>query len=169
MKIYLVGYMCSGKSTVGKKLAKKLGLKFCDTDKLFEEKNNSTISDFFAKHGEVAFREKEREILTSLLPLQDCVVSTGGGIPCFQDNMDLMNENGITIYLDISPKSVLDRLRSADEERPLLKDIPAEEQEAFIEQHLAQRKPFYEKADISVKAENLKVETIINKLISTKL
>src|SRR5262245_44200724 len=100
MRVFLIGYMASGKSKTGEQLAELLGLKHLDTDACIEEKTGQRVSEIFAGAGEDSFRELEREVLDSLLRRRDIVVSTGGGLPCYGDNMERMNEHGITVYLE---------------------------------------------------------------------
>jgi len=104
MRIYLIGYMGSGKSTLGKKLAKHARLQFIDMDHYIEKRNCKTVPQIFAEEGEAEFRKKERNALEELSAFSDVVIATGGGAPCFFDNVDLMNRTGKTIYLNIDPK-----------------------------------------------------------------
>ena len=99
MRIFLTGYMGCGKSTIGRKVAALMGINFIDLDKFIEERNFKSVPDIFAQEGELAFREKERQALLEVSQFEDIVVGTGGGAPCFFDNMKLMNDAGITIYL----------------------------------------------------------------------
>ncbi len=126
MKIYLIGYMSSGKSTLGKTLANRLQLKFIDTDEAFETKYQISINDFFIKFGEEKFRELEHQLLSSLAKIEDAVISTGGGTPCYYNNIDIINENGISIYLKLHPKSIISRLKASKKQRPLVNDMDNE-------------------------------------------
>ena len=103
--------MYSGKSTVGKKLANLMNLKHIDTDKVFETKYNITISSFFEKYGENLFRELEHKILLETIKEDNCIISTGGGLPCFHNNIEIIKENGISIYLNMSPISIIHRIK----------------------------------------------------------
>ncbi len=155
MRIYLIGYMSSGKSTLGKALATKLKYKFLDIDHAFEEKYKITINDFFERYGEDKFRELEHKLLISSFENDDIVVSTGGGTPCFFDNMELINANATSVYLKLHYKSVISRLKSTKKKRPLVKDKSNEEFEQYIEQHLESREIYYSKAHFTIKTENL--------------
>ena len=129
MKYFIVGYMASGKSTFGKELAKDKGLPFLDLDECVESREGRSISEIFAKEGEEYFRKREREILHEICNEADeFVLATGGGTPCFFDNMDYMNQAGTTVFLNTSPLVIVDRL------------------EFFVREHLESRLPFYLKA-----------------------
>jgi shikimate kinase len=157
MKIFLVGYMGSGKSTAGKKLAKLLGYTFIDHDELIEKAVGKSVYDIFQEDGEEKFREMEHNMLISLLPKDNMVVSTGGGTPCNYNNMELMNRNGLTIYLKMSADSLVNRLRNAKTERPLIIGKSAEDLYNFIVSHLEKREPFYAEAQYKVKAKDLDI------------
>lgn len=101
-KIFLIGYMGSGKSTAGKKLAAELGYAFIDLDHFLEKEYQQTIPEIFAARGEAEFRNMEHNTLKKVLEKSDVVISAGGGTPCYFNNMELMNNNGITIYLKMS-------------------------------------------------------------------
>ena len=159
-RIYIIGYMGAGKSGVAKRLAAKIGWQSCDTDSMFEEKYKITISDFFAKYGQDLFRKLESEILHSTAQMDNVVVATGGGTPCFFDNMDFMNDNGLTVFLSMSAKSAAIRLSQTKKKRPLIKGLSGDELLRFVEQQYDQRLPFYTQAQMTFKAENCDVENI---------
>ena len=161
MKLFLVGYMGCGKTTFGKRLANKLGYNFIDLDKVIEKEIGMTIAQYFAEFGETAFREKERDLLQSTHFPSDSIIATGGGAPCFFDNMDWMNENGVTVYISLTPKSLADRLQGAIHERPVLKGLNQDELEAFITNALEKREPLYNKAKIVVEGINISPERFI--------
>ena len=123
MKIFLIGFMGCGKSTLGKKLALKLGYTFVDIDKEIERMVNMSISEYFQKHGEEAFRELESSALKTINLPENSIIATGGGAPCFFDNLQWMNENGTTIYLSLSPKALAKRLENDTEQRPVLQNF----------------------------------------------
>lgn len=157
--IFLIGFMGVGKTTNGKKLAALLNYPFVDMDEVFVEQQGMPISDFFALHGEAAFREKEREILLSLADLPPSVVSTGGGAPCYFDNMTWMNKHGLTVYFHMPAKALANRLaNSKRHKRPLIKDLSEEEILHFIEEKIQQREPFYNQAMHHVSVMNLDLE-----------
>lgn len=145
--------MGSGKSTMGKLIAQEKEWKFIDLDDYIETKAGETISTIFATQGEAAFRKMEREALEDIAKLQNVVVATGGGAPCFFDNMELMKKLGVVIYLKLSPKELCERLLTERSARPLIANKTDAELLDFIETKLEEREPFYSKADIF--AENL--------------
>lgn len=147
-RIFLVGYMGVGKTTVGKRLAKSLKLSFIDLDAHIQSKYRKTIAELFAEKGENTFRELERKSLLELISFENVVISTGGGAPCFFDNMDIMNAAGITIYIQAEPSELASRLRASKNVRPLVSDKSPDELLPFITQHLAQRECYYKKAHI---------------------
>lgn len=161
MRIYLIGFMGSGKTTVGKKLAKKLGFSFIDLDLLIEEQQKMSINTIFEQKGELAFREIEKIVLQSTIHMQNIVVACGGGLPCFFDNMAWMNANGQTLYIKMAPKSLFNRLINAKMTRPLLKDKTDEELLVFIEEKLEERAPFYLQAKYTTKGEDFDLNQVI--------
>jgi shikimate kinase len=165
--IYIIGFMGSGKSTTGKKLASLLGWSFIDLDKRIEEHTGKTISEIFSQHGESFFRNLETEILKNLKSEINTVVSTGGGTPCQDDNMDYMLETGLTIYLKLTPGQLKNRL-SDSTERPLLKDLSDEGLLGFIEEKLAHREKWYNRAEITVEGINLNVN-LLHYLVKSEL
>lgn len=162
MRIFLIGFMGSGKTTSGKRLAKKLNYSFIDTDSLFEEKSGISISDFFIEKGEMAFRQAEHALLDDLVKLDNVVVATGGGLPCFFNNMDIINANGVSIYLRLSPLSLASRLANSKEDRPLIKNLSGDDLLSFITEMLEKREPYYLKAKCVIKGESVKTDHLIN-------
>lgn len=150
MRIYLIGYMGSGKSRLGRRLSAHLGVQFVDMDDYIEERNCKTVPQLFAELGEEGFREKERKALQELSEFTDIVIATGGGAPCFFDNMDLMNETGTTVYLNIDPAILAERLLKSKTERPLIKGKSHEELVSFIDETLQRRDVFYSKAKLQI-------------------
>ena len=144
--IILIGYMGSGKSTLGRKIARKLNYEFLDTDSAIEEKEGLTITAIFEQFGEVHFRKLETNILLSLKGKEKIVIATGGGMPCFNGNMNLLNELGRTFYLKRSVNELVHRLVNAKRVRPLIAGKSPAELAAFIEQNLEKRNLFYEQA-----------------------
>ncbi|HAM84922.1 MAG TPA: shikimate kinase [Butyricimonas sp.] len=139
--------MASGKSTFGKELAKDKGLPFLDLDECVESREGRSISEIFAKEGEEYFRKREREILHEICNEADeFVLATGGGTPCFFDNMDYMNQAGTTVFLNTSPLVIVDRLKRQRADRPLLAMYSDDELEFFVREHLESRLSFYLKA-----------------------
>ena len=148
-RIFLVGYMGSGKTTIGGALAEKLGFKFIDTDIYIEEKYQKTINEIFASVGEQKFREMETETLSEISDLENVVIATGGGAPCFNNNMALMKEKGTVIFLNPSLDELTYRLNLVKATRPLIKDKSDAEMRGFIEKMLPSRLPFYSQAHIT--------------------
>ncbi len=148
MRIYLIGYMGSGKSTVGKGLAAALNLQFIDLDSYIESRNFKTIPEMFATEGEDGFRRAERKALHEVSEFEDVVIATGGGAPCFFDNMELIKKTGISLYLNGSSKIIAERLMNSKTERPLIKGKSKDELIAFIAETLSKRNEWYMKADI---------------------
>ncbi|MCC8174119.1 MAG: shikimate kinase [Odoribacter sp.] len=147
MKYFLLGYMGSGKTKKGRKLAQKLGLDFIDLDEYICEKELKTVQELFSEIGEKGFRDKETFYLKEICCNNDnFILSTGGGTPCFNENMEFMNEEGYTIFLDTDIDILVERLIKGKHKRPLLRDLNDEELREFIQNHIAQRLPFYQKA-----------------------
>ncbi len=146
IRIFLTGYMGSGKTTLGKAFARRLGVPFVDLDWYIEERFHKTISELFKERGEASFRELERDMLHEVAEFEDVVISTGGGTPCFFDNMDYMNACGTTVFLDVHPDILHRRLRAATRQRPILQGKTDEELHTFILDALSLRAPHYRKA-----------------------
>lgn len=143
-RIFLVGYMGSGKTAMGKLLAKRLGLTFIDLDNYIENKFRCTIAEIFQQDGEAGFREIEKQCLHEVAEIEDVVIATGGGAPCFFDNMDFMNRCGETIYIKLTPEHLAKRLSSSKSGvRPLLQDKSGDDLLQHITQTLKNREPFY--------------------------
>lgn len=140
--------MGSGKTTVGKKLARSLSLSFIDLDSYIENKYRKTISELFDDQGEDGFRKLERKALSEVSHIEDAIISTGGGAPCFFDNMEVMNKAGITVYIHAEPEELAARLMASKTVRPLIAGKSIEELVPFINDHLAKREEFYNKAKI---------------------
>ena len=145
-RIILVGYMGSGKTTVGKALSKETGMMFYDLDWYIESRMRKSVSQIFAEKGEEGFRKIEYNMLHEVAEFEDVIISCGGGTPCFFDNMDYLNQQGDVVYLKASPETLYKHLLMAKVERPLLKDKSPEELIDYITEHLKERAPFYEKA-----------------------
>lgn len=163
-KIFLIGFMGCGKSKLGKSVASKLDLPFLDLDDLVETKNQMTIPEIFAAFGENGFREREKQTLQEAAIANNAIIATGGGAPCFFDNMEWMNKNGITVFIDSPVKVLADRLINARVERPLVKGKSYEELIAFIEAKLLERRPFYSQAKIVLKGLDLSADDLIEAL-----
>ncbi len=165
MRIYLTGYMGCGKSTLGRKLASHAGLQFIDMDQYIEERNCKSIPQIFAEEGEDEFRKKERKALEELSEFTDVVIATGGGAPCFFDNMELMNRTGKTIYMDIDPKILATRLLKSKTDRPLIKGKSEEELVQFIGETLEKRIVYYSMAKCRITRPDVDLNEVM-KMIS---
>ena len=159
--------MGAGKTTTARRLASHLGWEVVDTDAMFEEKYRISVCDFFNKYDEPLYRKLESEVLKSTESLENVVISTGGGTACYFDNMDWMNQHGLTVFLSISQKAVVDRLLHAKRKRPLAEGKTESELTEFVTRHYTERLPFYEQARITVKSEDLDLENLL-KLIENE-
>ena len=146
VRIIIIGYMGAGKTTVGKALARALGLPFYDLDWYIESRMHKTVPQIFAERGEEGFRQVERNMLHEVAEFEDVIISCGGGTPCFFDNMAYLNAQGETIYLKATPEVLYKHLRMGKTVRPLLLDKTPEEMQEFITEQLRQREPYYTKA-----------------------
>lgn len=146
MIISLVGYMGSGKSTVGKLLADALGYDFIDLDDEITRINGQSIEQIFKVKGEIKFRKIEHEVLKSVLNIDNLVLALGGGTPVYYNNMDLINENSVSFYLRMNPVELSERLIKEKEHRPLIKHLNDEDLIEFIAKHLFERNLFYDRA-----------------------
>ena len=160
MKIYLIGFMGSGKSTVGKRLAAHCGDAFVDTDKLFETKHNCSIERYFKQFGEDLFRKEEASLLRETASLENTVIAAGGGTPCFCDNMDWISSHGICIYLEMPPKALYNRLINSKLERPLLRTHCNVSLLEKIQNLLSQREQYYKKANITISGLDVEIEKL---------
>ncbi len=150
-RIFLIGYMGSGKTSMGMKLAEKLGFTFVDMDHLIEEKYLKTVSQIFAEFGQDRFREIERDILHEVADFENVVIATGGGAPCFFDNIGYMNSHGLTVYIQLNAAQLADRLEhSRAGKRPLLADRKGDDLRSFIADGLKTREGFYLQAQLCV-------------------
>ena len=156
--------MGSGKTTVGRRLAKLMDYTFVDVDQVFEERYHLSISAFFDKYDEDAFRQIEKELIEEVSQNSNQVISTGGGAPCFFDNLEMMKKSGVVVYLQMAVKSLADRLSNAKKVRPILKNLSAEELHLFIENQLAKREVFYKQANITVKGESINIDTLADSI-----
>jgi len=157
-RIYLMGFMGSGKSGLGAKLARRLQYEFRDLDALITEREGRAVTKIFAESGEVYFRKTETEVLHSTATFERTLIALGGGTPCFGQNLDWISRHGWSIYLRIPVDTLLGRLRKRKDSRPLLAALSDDEMRDYIERTLEQRRPFYERADVILDAENLTPE-----------
>ena len=168
IRIILIGYMGAGKTTIGRALAKELGIPFYDLDWYIESRMRKKVPQIFAEKGEDGFRSIEHNMLHEVAEFEDVIISCGGGTPCFFDNMDYMNEQAETVYLKARPEVLYDHLRMGRTERPLLTGKSPEELQTFIAEQLEQRDPYYSKArhtlDVSLMDNYEKIKISVSKL-----
>lgn len=167
MRLVLVGYMASGKSTIGKKLSKKLNIPFYDLDEYIVNNEKLKIKDIFKKKGEVYFRKKEAEYLDYFLKNNDnFILAVGGGTPCYGNNMSVINNNSKSIYLKTSIQSIYDKLSKEKNKhkRPLISTIANKDLREFIAKHLFERVPFYEQATFTVNTTAKTKKEIVNEI-----
>lgn len=147
--VYLIGLMGSGKSSLGRKLARRLSYDFIDLDEYIENQENRTIDTIFSDQGESHFRILESKAIKQINQ-ENLVISCGGGTPCFHDNMEFMNQNGTTIYLDVQPQILASRLINSKNQRPLLANLNESEIANKLSILKAQREAFYNKANLKI-------------------
>lgn len=152
-RIFLIGFMGSGKTTLGRELSALMKLEFIDLDEVMERKEGTTISELFQSKGEEYFRTKESFYLKSFGQTDNVVISTGGGTPCFHDNMQWMNDHGITVYLKLTSEILFQRLKPEINHRPLLAGKSEAEARSFIASKLQERQQFYEQARLVINTE----------------
>ncbi len=161
LRIILTGFMGTGKTAVGEKLAKRLGYDFLDTDLMVEEDTGKTITDIFEKEGESAFRVHEKKMVKKALEREKVVIATGGGAIVDPDSLKLMKEKGIVIGLSASPESILQRVAGL-ETRPLLR---SKDQLKRIESLLSHRSPYYRQADKIVDTTMKRLEETVDEIM----
>lgn len=167
-RIYLVGLPGSGKTTLGKQLAEKLGLRFIDLDDAVIKEAGKTIPEIISHQGEGNFRIMEREVLHSISAIDDdFVMATGGGAPCYHFNMDFMNEHGQTVYLDVTPGELAMRLMDEGiEKRPLFKSYDHQDLIQEVRDFKEKREAFYNEAALKIKDNQITVDMIVSQLSS---
>ena len=166
--VFLIGYMGCGKSTLGRRLARRLGVPFVDTDARVEEREGATVSDLFRYEGEQRFREIEREVLDAAIAGNDsAVISTGGGLPVWRDNMARMNAAGCTVYLRRSAENFAGRLSPyGRRKRPRLQGLNDEELVAFMTRDMASREPFYSRAKLILACDSLPDDELVERIVA---
>jgi shikimate kinase len=163
-RIFLIGFMGSGKTTLGSRLARKIGYEFVDMDQLIEETSGMKVPVIFSELGEEVFRKWEHDILIELCKREKLVVATGGGAPCHGEMMSTMNQNGNTVYIKLSPEALKDRLTHSKTNRPLIRGKSRQELLHFITALLETRELFYNRATYIVDGMNLDPEQLAKHL-----
>lgn len=167
-RIILIGYMGSGKTTVGKALSKETGMMFYDLDWYIESRMRKTVAQIFAEKGEEGFRKIEYNMLHEVAEFEDVIISCGGGTPCFFDNIDYINQQGEVVYLKATPEVLYRHLLMGKTERPLIKNKTPEELIAYITEQVAKREEFYNKArytlDVSLMDNYEKIQLSVDQL-----
>lgn len=167
-RIILIGYMGSGKTTVGKALSKETGMMFYDLDWYIESRMRKTVAQIFAEKGEEGFRKIEHNILHEVAEFENVIISCGGGTPCFFDNIDYINQQGEVVYLKATPEVLYRHLLMGKVERPLIKNKTPEELIAYITEQVAKREEFYNKArytlDVSLMDNYEKIQLSVDQL-----
>lgn len=167
MKIVLLGYMASGKSSVGRLLAEKLAVDFIDLDVLIEQKEQLTINEIFTKKGEVYFRKREHFYLKEVLNIEkNFVIAVGGGTPCYGNNMDVINNSSFSIYLKASIETIYNRIIKEKLNRPLIAHIKDDDLIEFIGKHLFERIPFYVQANSEISTDQKSLEEITDSAVN---
>ena len=165
-RIIIIGYMGSGKTTVGHALSQELGLPFYDLDWYIETRMHRTVKQIFDEKGEEGFRKIEHDLLHEVAEFEDVIISCGGGTPCFFDNIDYINRQGETVYLKCTTDVLYKHLKMGKTVRPLLLNKTPDEVKTFIEAQLKQREPFYAKAkhivDVSLMDNKEKIKTTVD-------
>lgn len=167
MKIVLLGYMASGKSTIGRVLAEKMQIPFIDLDEYIEEKEGKTVSEIFENNGEIYFRKQEHVYLKELLEKQNkFILSLGGGTPCYAGNMDvLLSVNDVkSVYLKTNITTIVDRLTNEKSKRPLVARLNKDELSEFVAKHLFERSYFYNKATYKLIVDNKSIHETVEEL-----
>lgn len=166
MLVFLVGFMGSGKTTIGLEIAKALDIDFFDMDELIQDQQAMTISEIFRNYGQDYFRALERDMIRDFGQSfdGDVVIATGGGAPCFFDNIEQMNQIGTTVYLNLQPATLLERLEGEADGRPLIAGKTSEEMLDLINKMHEQRAPYYEKSSYVVDG-NRTPDTIVEHIL----
>lgn len=162
--IFLIGFMGAGKTSTGKKLAKALNCPFIDTDTLLTQQEGCSISELFETKGEANFRYLEKQLIEKLNREEVTVVATGGGLPCHNNLIELLNQKGTTIYLSVKPSTLLMRLKEGKSKRPLIANLSDDELAVLIAKMLSEREEIYLKAELVLSEAEQKVENIILRL-----
>lgn len=164
MRYFIIGYKSSGKTTIGKKLAYRLNMEFIDLDKYIEDMTGSSVPEIYTSQGETEFRNIEWKALKQVVTKDNVIVSTGGGVPCHCDNMNLMEQYGEVIYLKMDNETLVSRLEKATSDRPIVKNKSREELQIYVKDLRNRCEHHYLRAKFIVDAKNLKLEELVSLL-----
>ncbi|HEY9361926.1 MAG TPA: shikimate kinase [Chitinophagaceae bacterium] len=165
MKIYLIGFMSSGKSHWGKLLSRKLDIPFFDLDDQVVSSEGKSINDIFIENGEEYFRQKEKEILHIISESHDTfIMATGGGTPCYYNNIDYMNQAGLTVWISTPVDTLFKRLVKEKEHRPLIKNLTDVQLKNYIIKKFSDRKIFYEQAAVIIEEEDITEDAFVSQI-----
>lgn len=168
MKVILLGYMASGKTSIGKRLAKALNIEFIDLDDFIEEIENKSVTNIFSENGEIYFRKTEHESLKKLLSSnKSYVLALGGGTPCYAGNMGLIKQanNVNSLYLKANNTTLIEKLIRKKAKRPLVANLKDEKIPEFVAKHLFERRPFYEQAHLHVNVDGKSKDEIVAEIL----
>jgi shikimate kinase len=168
LRLFIIGYKSSGKTTLGKKLAERLKLTFIDLDECIEQREGKTIPEIFLETGEEEFRRKEREALIQVVKMDNILVSTGGGVPCHSDNMSLMEKHGDVIYLKVDDETLISRLKIAASHRPVVKGKSESELRAYLAELRQRCEHQYLRARFVVDGNKAEIKEILEQLTKEK-
>jgi len=165
MKIFLIGFMGSGKSHWGRLLSEKLGIRFFDLDEQVTEHAGRSIPEIFDREGEEQFRLMEKDVLHIIAESHDSfVMACGGGTPCYFNNIEYMNQGGISVWINTPQDILFERLVKEKEERPLIQELSDDQLKSFISKKFASRKIYYEQATLSIDEEPLQLDHLVEKI-----
>lgn len=165
MKIYLIGFMGSGKTHWGRLLSEKLGIRFFDLDEQITEQAGKSIPEIFSSEGEEQFRMMEKDLLHIISESQESfVMSCGGGTPCYFNNIEYMKQGGIVVWLNTPANVLFERLIKEKEKRPLIKQLSDEQLKTFITKKMADRKIYYDQANIKVDEDSVLLDSLVEKI-----
>ncbi len=163
--LYLVGMPGCGKSTLGKQFALHSGYGFVDTDVIIIDEQKKTIETIYAEGGEVSFRTLEHELIQRFFDKEALIICTGGGLPCFNGNMELMNQNGITVFMDVSPEELWNRVKNTDfAGRPIYQNKTPDEIQKVIRERSQERRQFYATAHITLRSDRIVLQDLLTAL-----
>lgn len=169
-RVFLIGMPAAGKSLVGKRLAQRIGYYFIDLDQLIEQQSGEKVAAIFKKKGEDYFRQIEQKALRSLDSLREVVIATGGGTPCFYNNMQWMKTNGYCIFINPSIDTILRRLdNEKSDHRPLLQRGIGSDLRSTLERLYRERKPIYSEAQLAINREDFPMEEVLKRMAEANL